>query len=165
MTVHADATPVAPKAAGPSRSLVVVTIALVVLAVVAMVVVILVTRAAPATYPPDSPEAAFQTYLTAFEDPDPAVAYAVLSSRVQAAWPYGQYVLDRDMVASSQQDMRVWIDSVERNGDRATLHLTIEFRSGLGLGASTWTDTRDIRMTLEDDGWRVDQRIVGVENL
>jgi hypothetical protein len=165
MAVQADATPVAPKTAGPSRTLVGVTIALVALAVIAMVVVILGGRAGPAAYPTGSPEAAFQSYLQAFDDGDTAAAYAALSTRAKASWPYDQYLQDLDTFGKWQPERQVWIDSVERDGARATLHLTVEYRSGSGLSTSTWTDTQDIRLTLEEDGWRVDQRIVGLENL
>jgi hypothetical protein len=165
MAVQADATPVAPKAAGPSRALFGVTIALVALAVIAMVVVVLGDRAGSATYPAGSPEAAFQSYLQAFDDGDAEAAYAALSTRVRASWSYDQYLQDQDTFGKWQPERQVWIDSVERDGDRATLHLTVEYRSGSGLNISTWSNTQDVRMTLEDDDWRVDQRIVGLESL
>lgn len=164
MTVHADAAPVAPKTAGPSRPIVWLTIALVVLAVVAVAVVLLGGRAAPATYPADSPEAAYQAYLAAYDDPDPAVAYAALTQRVRDSWPYDEYLRARDTSGWQwQQDHRVWIDRVDRSSDRATLHLTIEFSSGTGLNTSTWTDRREVRMALEDGGWRIDQPLVGFD--
>jgi hypothetical protein len=164
MAIRSGVAPAAHQATGPSRSLLWVTIALIVLAVVAMVVVILGGRSGPATYPAGSPEAAFQAYLAAYEGADPAAAYAALSTRIREAWPYDDYVQARDSYRSWQQDQRVWIDRSERAGEQATLFLTIETRYGSGIGANTSTDHREVRMTLEDGSWRVDQRLVGVEN-
>jgi hypothetical protein len=165
MSVHVDAAPVAPRTAGPSRPILWLTIALLALAVVAVAVVLLGGRASPATYPAGSPEAAYQAYLAAFDDPDPAIAYASLSRGVRARWPYDEYLMARDSASwQMQQDHRTWIDRVERSGDRATLHLTFEFSSGSGLNTSTWSDHREVRMVLEDGEWRIDQRLAGFDN-
>ncbi|HLA17077.1 MAG TPA: hypothetical protein VJZ72_09285 [Candidatus Limnocylindrales bacterium] len=165
MTVHAETAPSTGSATGPSRLLIGTTIALIVLAVAAVAVVLVGRPSGTASYPADSPEAAFQLYLTADEGTDPAAAYAAYSTRVRETWPYDEYLQARDMYAGWQRDgRRVWIDRADRDGDLASLYLTVEFTSGSGIGASTWTDHREVRMTLEDGAWRVDQRIVGLES-
>ena len=163
MTIHADAAPVSPRTTGPSRPILWLTIALVAPAVVAVAVVLLGGRVTPATYPADSPEAAFQAYLNAYDGPDPAAAYAALTKRVRDTWPYDEYVMETSKWQTGQ-DHRTWIDRVERSGGRATLCLTIEYSSGNGLSTSTWTDHRQVRMALEDGAWRIDQRLVGIDS-
>ena len=140
------------------------TIALIVLAVAAVAVVLVGRPSGAASYPADSPEAALQSYLTADEGTDTAAAYAAYSTRVRETWPYDEYLSARDMYAVWQRGRRVWIDRVEGDGALATLYLTVESTSGSGIRASTWTDHREVRMTLEDGAWRVDQRIVGLES-
>jgi len=165
MTAHAETTTPTGTAAGPSRLLIGTTLALVVVAIAAVVVVLVGRPSGAATYPAGSPEAAFQSYLAADEGADPAATYGAFSTRVRATWPYDEYLGARDMYSGWQQnERRVWIDRVERNGDLATLYLSVEYASGSGIGASTWTDHREVRMMFEDGAWRVDQRIVGLES-
>jgi hypothetical protein len=161
-------TPIAtqtPTRTGPVSGPLVVAVGLVVgLVVVAVVAVLLVGQGSPRTYPAGSPEAAFQAYLQAYDADDLETAHGAFSTQVRKTWSYETYVRDTTSWGGSSTDPRVWIDSVTTSGDEATLHLTIEWSSGSGIGASRWYDRNvEIRMVSENGGWFIGQRLIGVE--
>ena len=150
--------------AGSNRLLVIVGLAIAAVVVVALTLVFLLPRSEP-SYPPGSPEAAFQAYLAAFDAGDIEAAYAAFSPRVRARWTYDAYVREADMSGSYAGGRRVYIDRVVRIGDeQATLHLTIEWMSGAGLTTSRRYE-RDvrIRMVSVDGTWYVDQALIGTQ--
>jgi len=147
---------------GPSstRPLLAIGFGIGVLVFVALVVVLLLPRTGP-TYPAGSPEAVFQAYLAAADAYDLEAAYQAFSPRMRATWSYGEFARERNMYGYGGNKRSVWIDSVDRSGDRAILHLTIEWVSGDGLTASRWYD-RDVRiaMVLDDGTWYIDQGLI-----
>jgi len=149
---------------GANRLLAIVGLGIAALVVVALTLVFLLPRSEP-SYPPGSPEAAFQAYLAASDAGDIEAAYAALSPRVRARWTYDAYVREADMYGSQAGGRRVYIDRVVRIGDeQATLHLTIEWMGGAGLTTSRWYE-RDvrIRMVSVDGTWYVDQALIGTQ--
>lgn len=143
-----------------NRLLLVIGLGVGALVVAAVAIVLLLPRSGP-TYPAGSPEAAFQAYLIASEAYDFETAYQAFSPRVRATWSYDDFARERNMYGYGGNKRSVWIDSVDRHGDRAVLGLTIEWVSGEGLTSSRGYD-RDVRiaMILDDGTWYIDQSLM-----
>lgn len=150
----------------PSRSLLVIAGGIAGLVVLAAAVVLL-RDDGPPEFAPDSPQAALQAYLAAWESGDPEAPWAWFSKRVHAATPYAEFepmareFLDYGLPPNGPQ-RRVFIDEVTGSGDRVVLHLTVEERYGEGLGASSYRSTRSMPMVRdaishESNQWRIDQ--------
>jgi len=149
---------------GSNRLLVIVGLGIAAVVVVALTLVFLLPRSEP-SYPPGSPEAAFQAYLAASDAGDIEAAYAAFSPRVRAGWTYDAYVREADLYGSYAGERRVYIDRVVRIGEeQATLHLTIEWMSAAGLTTSHWYE-RDVRIRMVSVGgtWYVDQALLGTQ--
>lgn len=130
----------------------VVAIALI---IVALAIVFVDGRRPEATYPSDSPEAAFQAYVRAWESGDTDAAWALLSVSAQ-----GRTSLERFRSAGlrrSGEPWRAWIDGTTIEADRAVLRLSIETLAGDGLLGPD-RERRTSRMTLinEHDRWAID---------
>lgn len=136
--------------------------------VVLAVVVVLAAGSQPATsYPADTPEGAFQRYLTAFEEGDFAGAYAFLSARVTKRISLEEYEQQAEEYqfgySAGGPAHRVLFDKVTGGGNRRTLHLTVEEFYGDGLDASRNRYPVNVRMVREDDdAWSVDEPLMGV---
>lgn len=130
----------------------VVAVALIVLA---LAIVVVNERRPEATYPSDSPEAAFQAYVREWESGDTDAAWAMLSSSAQE-----RTSLERFRSASlrrSGEPWRAWIDETTIDADQAVLRLSIEALTGDGfLGPDR--ERRTSRMTLVREGgrWAID---------
>lgn len=138
--------------------------------VVAAVLVVLVLGDRPASsFPPDSPEAAVQAYLVAWDAEDYAAAYAFFSAEVKGRVSLEEY----RQVAREQgsygypggERRRVEIDRVDITGDRAEVRLTVEhFFDGGGLfGNGGYTSTSVLHLVREKGAWRFDEAVIGLE--
>ncbi len=164
MTATTDAPADRRQGFGSNRLLLVIGAGVAALVFVAMALVLLLPHPEP-VYPAGSPEAAFQSYLRAWDAGDDKAAYAALSPRVRASWTYDGYLLEQDQYRQYDNERRVFIDRVETAEDEATLHLTIEWSGGGALTSSRWYE-RDvrIRMTKVEGTWYVDQALLGTQS-
>jgi hypothetical protein len=132
--------------------------------VVAAIVVLLAEGRRPTTYPPGSPEAAMQGYLAAWEEGELETAYGYFSDAIKTSVTLEEYQnAARDFEDFEPGDEAVYIDAVEGSGDRISLHLTIEHFYGDGPGGETSRSTTSVRMVRQDDGWKIDEQLIGVE--
>jgi hypothetical protein len=155
----------APVKAGIPRAVLVVGGAIVALIALALVVVLAVPKG-PTAYDPGSPEAAFQAFYQAFEAGDVEGAYGLLASDVTDQLSLVVYRrLDSEQAWQRSEDRRVVLLSSDRTGDRTNLRLRIDQFSGGGLGSNRSSYERTVRLVLEDGAWRIDEPIVGIENV
>jgi hypothetical protein len=151
--------------AGIDRRIVLIGVGLVVVIGAAFVAALLIGDRS-ATYPADSPEAAYVAFLDAWEADDVATAYAALSPRIRAARTYDEYAIYRGMYRDPDERRAVYIEGVERDGERATLRSTIEHVYGTGLTASRWSETDvAVHMVQVDGTWYVDQLLAGTQEV
>ncbi len=149
---------------GLPRSVIVTIGALIALAVLAVAVVTIRPSGAP-VYPPDSPEAAFQSYLIAWEADDLETAYGYFSTTVRATVSLTEYRrMAADFAWQRDQERRVVLDGVNRSAERATLRLRIEEFSDDGLGGNRYSSDREIRLVLEAGAWKIDEPLAGVDS-
>ncbi|MEO8247070.1 MAG: hypothetical protein ABI622_08135, partial [Chloroflexota bacterium] len=113
-----------------------------------------------------TPQGVVQRYLEAQESGDVATAHAYFSSSVRNAVDLDAY---RHMLAAEGYPpppstvRRVLFDGiVERGGDpeRITVRLTLEEVYGRGIDGEVSRSAYEIPMTLEPDGWRIDELLV-----
>ncbi|MFV2063822.1 MAG: hypothetical protein ACC726_09975, partial [Chloroflexota bacterium] len=112
-----------------------------------------------ASFPPDSPEAAFQGYLHAWDAGDPDGAYAVLSDRARSRVPEREF--RQVHRGSGDESVRVWIDDVSGTDERVTLAVTFESTYPGLLRSERYRDETRIRMVREDGAWKIDTPLVG----
>jgi hypothetical protein len=108
-----------------------------------------------------------QRYLAAWEERDYETAYGFLSADVRADGSFEQY--EREARAGDEfadGESATYIDDVEGEGDRVTLHLTVEYFYGNGgLGGDSYRTQRTVSMVREADGWKIDEPLIGVESI
>ena len=155
------------EARGPDRTLAVVAVGIVALVAITAAVVLLLGSREPAILPADAPEGVVQRHLAAFEDGDFETAHAFFSSEVRAEMDVEAYEqLTRDYgMFPTDTSRRVLFDRTETDGERATVHLTVEEYYGGGPfgGGDTYRSPREIRLVREEGQWRIDEPIVGFE--
>lgn len=150
------------------RGLVAIGVGIGVVAILAVVAVGLSAARDPDQFPADSPQAALQAYLQAFDAEDYEAAYASFSADVQrqmsleeferAATDYGMYATE------SRHVLYDGVDQVQTDGDeRATLRLTVEVSYGDVLFADRYSYPTEVRMLREDGVWRIDQALVHLD--
>jgi len=150
------------------RGLIAIGVGIGVVAILAVVAVGLSAARDPDQFPADSPQAALQAYLQAFEDEDYKAAYASFSADVQsqmsledferAATDYHQYATE------SRRVLYDGIDQVQTDGDeRATLRLTVEVSYGDVLFADQYSYPTEVRMVREGGAWHIDQALVHLD--
>ena len=159
-----------PGAARADRTLVIIGAGVVALVVVAALVVILVGGRDATLFAPDSPEGVVQAYVTAFEEGDHAVAHASFSSAVRDEMPIDEYerAVRGQGGGSSIEDpsRRVLFDRTTQDGDRATVHLTVEefYRGGGAFGGGdTYRFPREVTLVREAGAWRIDQALIWLD--
>ena len=147
----------------PARRIILIVTAIVAVAVVSTALALLGSRG-PTTYPPGSPEAAFQSYLVAWEGHDYEATYAAFAPAVREDVTIADY---RAMVAGwgdGSGSRRIVLEEARVNGDHATLDLRIDYRADGGLfGSSTWSQDVSIVMVRQDGAWLINQPLIGVE--
>jgi hypothetical protein len=124
---------------------------------------LLVTSRQDASYAPDSPEAASQGYLHAWDSGDPDGAYAALSDRARSRVPEREF---RDVHRwPEEESARIWIDDVSGAGEQVTLAVTVESSNPGFLRSERYRDELRIRMVREDGAWMIDTPLVGYHPL
>jgi hypothetical protein len=149
----------------PYRGILFTSTAIVALVVVASIAVL--TAGGPRDFPAGSPEAALTDYLAAWDDGDFETAYGFFSDRVQARTSLDSYLDEAEQYrmygGMPEVARRVTIDDITGTGDRRVVELTVEEIYGEGIGASVFRSPRSIRMVLEDDGWKIDDRLIWLD--
>ncbi|HEX6654984.1 MAG TPA: hypothetical protein VF153_02105, partial [Candidatus Limnocylindria bacterium] len=113
-------------------------------------------------FPAGSPQAAMQAYLAAWQERDIDAAYGYFSTEIKASTSLDDYRRVADGFGKPSPDQEsVFIDGAELDGDRATLHLTIERYFGDGPGSEVDRSTSSVRMVREADGWKIDEPLLG----
>lgn len=115
-------------------------------------------------FPPGTPERAFQDYLQTYEDGDYAAVYQMFSGQVRQEVTLEQYIdeVKRQTFYPANQDQRIRIDTTSVDGDRATLHLAVEYSYGGGFGSDGYVNERQILMVREDGAWKIDVPLIGI---
>ena len=154
-----------PAAAGSgNRTLLFIGLGVVALAAITIAVVLLAGGREAAEFDADSPEAALQRYLVAYEDSDLEAAHAYFSADVRERMDLDAY---RQAVDSwgigYEPDRSVLFDRTSGTEDRVELHLIVEEFAGDGLSGETYRSPRDIRLVREGDEWRIDQPLVWLD--
>lgn len=154
----------APEPARPSRSILLIAGIVIGIVVVAVLVVLAASRP-PATYPAGSPEATIQGFLTANDEDDVEAAYAFFSESVRGSLTVSEYRrLWTDFSWQREEDRRVVLEQTDMRDTRATVHLRVDVYSGGGpFGSSRYTYERSVGLVREDDAWRIDELLVGLE--
>lgn len=152
-------------AGSSNRSLIYIGLGVVALTVVTIAAVLLAGDREPAEFAADSPEAALQRYLTAYEDGDLEAAHEYFSSDVRGQMDLEAYqrAVDSWGFGPAEENRSVLFDRVSGTGDRVELHLIVEEFYGEGLSGETYRSPRDVRLVREDGGWRIDQALVWLD--
>ena len=155
----------APTAAGSAnRPLLFIGLGVVGLAVITIAVVLLAGGREAADFDADSPEAAVQRYLVAYEEGDLEVAHEYFSADVRERMDLDAYRRAVDSWGIGYApDRSVLFDSTSGTGDRVELHLIVEEFAGDGLSGDTYRSPRDIRLVREGDEWRIDEPLVWLD--
>jgi hypothetical protein len=146
-----------------ARSMLVIGGSIAALVVIAIVVVLAAPRG-PATYPPNTPEAAFQEFYAAYEIGDLDAAYALFSTDVKAEVSLATYRRSElDYAWQRDQDRRIVLDRVDQSEGRAVLHLRVDEFSPGGLGGNRSSYDRSIRLVQEGEAWLIDEALFGIQ--
>jgi hypothetical protein len=151
-----------------NRSLLVIGGGILALVALSIAVILLAEARGPASFEPGSPQEAMQRYLAAWEERDYEAAYGFFSAEVRADATLDQYESQARAYGDGFQggDSATYIDDVEGEGDRVTVHLTVEqFFDDGGLGGNGYRTQQAVRMVREADGWKIDEPLIGVESI
>ena len=149
-----------------NRSLLLIAAAVLALVVLTVAVVLVAGNRAPTQYPPDSPEAALQGYLAAFEADDVEAAHAYFSAPVRERMDleaYERAIDEGHRMYPPDSSRSVLFDRRSGEGDSVRLHLTVEEFYGEGLNGTTNRSPREIRLVREDGAWRIDEPLVWLD--
>jgi predicted lipid-binding transport protein (Tim44 family) len=148
-----------------TRSITYIAAGVLALLVAGAVVVLLAGARSPTAFPADSPQAAMQRYLAAWDDRDYATAYGLFSSRVQERGSLAAFeraAKSGGVGGSPDITQAVLIDGAEIDGNEATVHLTVEERYRDELTIDTFRSPREVLLVREDGSWKIDQPLLGV---
>jgi hypothetical protein len=140
-----------------------IALGIAVVVIVSTVAVLLLGNRPAASFAADSPEAALQSFLAAWEADDLDTAYSYFSDRVQAQVSLEEYVRARDDYYVSDTDRTVELDRTTGDGDRRQIHLTVEEFYGAGLGSGSYAHEETVNMVREAEGWKVDESLAGLQ--
>lgn len=151
----------------PTRTLAIIAGGIVALVVVSVAVVLLADNRQAQTFPPDSPEAAVQAYLQAWEDEDTDALWESFSTETREGRTFEEYeraVADYFLYSSPGGTTRnVFIDGVDGSGDRVTVELTVEEFYADGLNTTSYRSPRSIRMVHEDGAWKLRDLLIWLD--
>jgi hypothetical protein len=143
------------------RGLIAIGVGIVALSIASIAVVVTVGSRPPATFPADSPEAALQGYLEAFDAGDYGAAYEYFSAPVQGVMSAADFeAAARDYASYRTESYLVTYDGTEGTGDRVSLQVTIEYGSGGALSTDRYSYQTTVPMVREDGSWRIDEALV-----
>ena len=155
-----------------NRSLLYIAAGIFALGALAVAAVLLTGDRKPQEFPADSPEAALQGYLAAWDGRDIATAYSYLSERVRSTTSLEEYQFAADdfdtyRTPPNGPDRRVFIDDATGSGDRGgrvvVVRLTVEELWRDGLNTNVQRSARSVPMVRDPDGWRIDEPLVYLE--
>ena len=148
-----------------NRSLIWIGAGILALVVLGGAVVLLAEGRQDETFAPDSPQAAIQEYLAAWEAGNYEGAYAFFSSEVQADTSLDDYESESRSyaVGAGYGSRAAFIDEVEGDDQRVIVHLTVEEFYGGGPGTETFRSPRQVRMVHEADGWKIDDPLIWLD--
>ncbi len=111
----------------------------------------------------NSPEAAFQHYLTSYQQRDFATSYGYFSSRARRQMSLDDYqsYARSSWAPSDTNASRVTANRVEQSGSTTTLYLTVENQSRSGLSVDRWSYQVVVPMVQETGAWKIDQLMLG----
>lgn len=159
----AEAERPAPALFNPGRQILIIGVGLVALIVITVVAVLLV-GSPTASFPEDSAERALQRYLEALEDEDYDTAYGFFAARVQEEMSPEEFRESAEFYPDfSGGERRVRIERTDETVDGVRLHLVVEEFYGDGFGSSGYSFERDVRMTRESGEWKIDERMIGLD--
>lgn len=142
-------------ARGGHRVALFATLGAIAVALVAAVALIVMDGRPQVAYPPDSPEAALQRYLDAWDQGDVDRAWSALSTRAQSLLRYPTFQSSQAWLGD--EAIRVWIDeSRSAESDRVVLELTVEHSSDGPLGPTRDRLQRRVTLVREGDAWLID---------
>jgi hypothetical protein len=143
------------------RGLIAIASGIAAISILAVAVLVIAGNQPPTAFPPDSPEAALQGYLTAFEAGDYPAAYDYFSADVQAVMSLEKFEnAAGEYGTSNPGSRRVTYDGTVGSGDRVTLQVTVETSASGGLSTDRYTYQTEVSMVREDGEWRIDQALV-----
>lgn len=132
------------------------------------VAVVLVRGDRPAaSFGPDSPEAAVQAYLVAWDAGDDRTAWAAFSTQVQAGTPLDSYTEQAQMLRvkgfAPDGSRRVFINPAKVSGESAVVPVTIETTAVGGMSVDRFRQTTPVPMIRAEGAWKIDQLLMGTE--
>jgi hypothetical protein len=151
-----------------NRSVLYIGAGILALAILGAAVVLLAEGRQPTSFAPGTPEAAMQGYLAAWQEDDYEAAYAFFSDEIKAETSleaYESQVRGFGDPYLGGSDTAVYIDKAEGDSQRVTLFLTFEQYYGGGLGGESYRSQREIRMIHQADGWKIDEPLIGLEQI
>jgi hypothetical protein len=145
-----------------NRSLFLIGGGIVALSIVAVLVVLLAGDRESVEFADDTPEAALQRYLAAFDEGDLGAAHAYFSDDVRDQMDLAafQRAVNAERGFSNEGTRRALFDGRTGEGDSVRLELTIEEFTGQGLGASSYRYQAEVPMVRDGDAWRIDAPLV-----
>jgi hypothetical protein len=142
-------------ARGGQRVALFATLGAIAVALVAAVALMVMGGRPQVACPPDSPEAALQRYLEAWDQGDVDRAWSALSTRAQSFLRYPTF--ESSQAWLGDEAIRVWIgESRSDEPDRVVLELTVEHSSDGPLGPRRDRLQRRITLVREGDTWLLD---------
>lgn len=140
------------------RPLVAIAAAVVLLTAVATASVLVVGGSSHASYAADGPQAAFQGWVAAVHSGDWANADTYLSSRLRQHGVVSKSIFGPTSATGAQ----ITIDSARVYGTSATLQITVQHSTGVGVGTTSYTSGTEVQMVREDGAWKLDSEVLGL---
>jgi hypothetical protein len=152
-----------------NRSLIYIGTGILALVAMGVAVVLLAEGRQPETFEPGSPQAAMQAYMAAWDEGDYRAAYAYFSDEVQADATLSEYESEARArggeFGGGSEGKAAFIDDVEGDDRRVTVHLTTEEYVGDGPGAQSYRTQHQVRMVREADGWKIDEPLLWLDRI
>ena len=147
---------------GPSRTIVLIAVAVISL-VVAAIVTVLAFAPSASHFAPGSPEDVFQSYLAAYQRRDFETAYGYFSARAQHQLSLDAYVryARTSYGDAPESHSRIAVERVEEDDRGVTLYLTIENSNDSGLDVGRYSYDVTIPLVKEASVWKIDQLLLG----
>lgn len=147
---------------GPARSVFIIAMAVLAL-VIGAVIIALTLSPKESHFAPNSPEAAFQHYVDAYNSRNFGEAYRSFSTGAQRQLTLDQYATQARSSAyvPINDNQRIAIEHVEHQGSVVFLHLTIEHSGGSGLDFDHPSYEQRVPMIQENGAWKIDELMLG----